>query len=96
MLQPFPDGVSSRRTTVMAGIAHGRPVVTTSGPLTEPIWAESGAVDLVPVAEVGQISRRVETLLADSSALVRLGAEGRALYERAFAWDRTVEQLNAP
>ena len=60
LVQPYPDGVSSRRTTVMAGLAHGRPVATTAGPLTEPVWSETGAVALAPVAEPGGLARLAE------------------------------------
>ena len=43
MIQPYEDGVSSRRTGVMAALIHKRPVITTTGESTEPIWSEAGA-----------------------------------------------------
>src|SRR6185503_18179964 len=43
MLQPYPDGVTSRRTSVMAALSHGRPVVTTVGWLSESFWSGGGA-----------------------------------------------------
>ena len=49
MVQPYPDGISSRRTSAMAGLALGIPVITTTGSLTEPLWAETRAVSLVTV-----------------------------------------------
>jgi len=33
-----------RRTSAWSDFAHERALVTTSGHLTEPLWAESGAV----------------------------------------------------
>jgi glycosyltransferase involved in cell wall biosynthesis len=44
MIQPYPDGISSRRTSAMAGLSHGLAIVTTTGHNTESFWAESGAV----------------------------------------------------
>ena len=41
LVQPYPDGISSRRTSAMAGLALGVPVVTTTGHLTESLWAET-------------------------------------------------------
>src|SRR5262249_41834526 len=49
MLQPVGGGVSGRNTSVLASLANGLPVVTTSGLLTESYWAESDAVALAPV-----------------------------------------------
>ena len=46
LVQPYPDGVSSRRTTIMAGLALGVPVVTNEGHLSDPWWRDCGAVEL--------------------------------------------------
>jgi glycosyltransferase involved in cell wall biosynthesis len=35
MIQPYPDGISARRSSVMASIALGRPVVSSEGALSE-------------------------------------------------------------
>ena len=40
-VQPYPDGITSRRTSAMACLSRARPVVTTTGHLTEPLWAEN-------------------------------------------------------
>ncbi len=53
MIQPYPDGISSRRTSAMAGLALGLPIVSTSGHLTETIWAEHAAVVLTPIGDHG-------------------------------------------
>ena len=63
MLQPYPDGVSSRRTTVTSLLAHGCAVVTTRGPLTEGLWQESGAVDVVAPTPA-ELAQAVMPLLA--------------------------------
>lgn len=93
LAQPFPDGVSSRRTSVMAGLAHGRPVVTTRGRLTESLWAESGAVALAPAQDPRALSESVGRLLEDAEERDRLGAAGLALYEERFKAERAVAAL---
>src|SRR2546421_747505 len=55
LVQPFPDGVTTRRTSLMAGLALGRPIVTTGGFNTEPLWKETGAVFLAPPDVQGMI-----------------------------------------
>lgn len=96
VIQPYPDGVTSRRTSTMAALAHGRPVVTNAGALAEPFWANRGAVALAPGPEPGAFVQAAETLLADPAARARLGADARRLYEREFAIERTVATLLDP
>ena len=91
LIQPYPDGVSSRRTTIMAGLALGRPVVTNEGWLSEPLWRDDGAVELV--SSVADFGKAVEALLADPRRAESLGQRGRDLYLRCFSLDRTVDAL---
>jgi len=93
MLQPYPDGVSGRRTTAMAGLALGVPVVTNMGPLTEDLWAESGAVALAQEASGAALAAVTETLLRDSERRRQVGERGRELYEKRFSLQRTIELL---
>ena len=55
--QPYSDGITSRRTSAMACLSRGRPVVTTSGHLTEPLWAETRAVEIVEVGDSAAFAR---------------------------------------
>lgn len=93
MLQPYVDGVSSRRTSTMVGISHGLPVVTTRGRLTEPLWADSKAVALVAVADNEGLVRTTAKLLSDETSRRRLSAAAKQLYEQRFAVERTITRL---
>lgn len=84
LVQPYPDGVSTRRTSVMAGLAHGLPVVTTKGALTESLWEESGAVLLTEPGDVIGMARAVGELLADAARRKGLGELARATYRLHF------------
>jgi glycosyltransferase involved in cell wall biosynthesis len=90
LVQPFPDGVSSRRTSAMAGLALGVPLVTNRGALTEPVWAEGGAVSLV--AGVAELAERVSRVLADPQRQA-LGESARRWYAERFALERLVATL---
>lgn len=93
LVQPYPDGITSRRTTAMAGLRLGVPIVTTSGYLTERLWKETGAVRLSDVGDRAGIVSHVANLLGDDDLRTRLGNTGRELYARMFDISRTVSAL---
>lgn len=93
MLQPYIDGVSSRRTSTMTALAHGIPVVTTAGKFTEPLWTASDAVALAPAHDVDELVRSAARLLPDASAKQRLATAAKKLYEEHFHPRRTIDAL---
>jgi glycosyltransferase involved in cell wall biosynthesis len=93
MLQPYPDGISSRRTSAMAALAHGRPLVTTSGALTEPDWGASGAAVLVPADDSEQLASAVGSLLRDAWRCQELSRRARATYAERFELVHTITAL---
>ena len=93
MLQPYPDGASSRRGSLMAAVAHGKPVVTTAGPLTEPLWQSSGSVLMVPAGNHAAMATAVDNLLATSFERLRLGRQAKDLYDRQFDLRNVINRL---
>lgn len=92
LLQPYPDGASSRRSSLMAGLALGLPIVTTEGVLSEPLWRQSDALRLVP-PDVSQLVAGIERLLSSAKERMRLSAAASELYQRCFALHRTISVL---
>lgn len=92
-LQPYPDGVTTRRTTVMAALANGVPVLSTTGELTEDVWRDSDALALVPAGDHAALASRAVDLLRDAAALSRLGTAGARAYRDHFALELTVRRL---
>jgi len=72
----------------MAGLALGIPTLTMSGPLTEPIWTESGAVKLAPSLKA--LAAAVGPLLADEKERLRLALAAKLFYREYFQIDRTI------
>jgi len=93
MIQPYPDGISSRRTTAMAALALGVPVITTEGALSERIWRESGAVRLTSVGDGRGMAQQTMDVLSHADARRALRESGRALYARMFDLSRTIGAL---
>ena len=94
LVQPYPEGITSRRTSAMASLAHGKAIVTSEGPASEPLWRECGGVSLVPSSPAAVVAE-VERLLADPCGRVQLGARARAFYDDYFAVRHTVDALTA-
>lgn len=95
MLQPYPDGATGRRSTLMAALSHGVAVVSTIGHLSEPWWSDSGALALAPVEEPARLAPLVERVLEDCAWRRRLAGTGRALYEDRFALRHGIAALRA-
>jgi glycosyltransferase involved in cell wall biosynthesis len=93
LIQPYPDGVSSRRTSAMAGLALGIPVITTTGSLTESLWAETRAVSLVSVDDSHALTVEALRLLSDAGARRDLGARGHDVYRQYFDLRHTIAAL---
>jgi glycosyltransferase involved in cell wall biosynthesis len=94
LLQVYPDGVSTRRTTTMAGLALGIPIATNAGHLTESLWHETGIVEIV--SKPGRVESAAERLLADPRRAALLGKRGRDFYEQYFCLERAVDSLRTP
>jgi glycosyltransferase involved in cell wall biosynthesis len=95
MLQPYPDGVSSRRTSAMVTLSHGVPMVTTSGWLTEPLWEESGAAVLVPVDDRPAFAAAAARLMADPARRAAIAEKARTTYNERFDIRHTINTLCA-
>ena len=96
MIQPYPDGISTRRTSVMAALAHGRPVVTTLGRLTEPLWTESSAVAIVAADDAAALASLAASLIDLPSERERLAFAGATLYRDYFDLRHTINSLRTP
>jgi glycosyltransferase involved in cell wall biosynthesis len=95
MVQPYPDGVTTRRTTAMAALAHGRALVTNSGALTDDLWRSSNAVALAEGPDPSAIASLTSALVADRTRRARLAALGLALYRSRFDLRHTIAALRS-
>ncbi len=92
MIQPYPDGVTSRRGTLMAAVALAKPVLTNDGAATEAVWRDSGAIAMVSHFDVAQYSARLDELI-DGGKLNDLGHAGHAFYTSYCSSQRTAAAL---
>ncbi|MCS7313283.1 MAG: hypothetical protein NZ742_10305, partial [Acidobacteria bacterium] len=87
-------GVSSRRGTVIAAIAHGVPVVGYQS--VETAWPITDAgVALVEFGDVEGLSRSLLRLARDPAWAAELRERHRQAYTQYFSWDRIAERVEA-
>jgi glycosyltransferase involved in cell wall biosynthesis len=93
LVQPYEDGASTRRSSLMAGIALGRPTIANRGRNTEEVWGETRAVQLTDSAAPHAIAGAVTKLLADAALRDRLSESARRLHAERFAMEHAVAVL---
>ncbi len=91
VVMPYRDGVSFRRTTFIAALCHGRPVVTTypTVPLVE--LRDGDNVLLVPPCDVDSLAGAIARLAGDAGLCARLSEGAEALGGR-FDWAAISQQ----
>jgi glycosyltransferase involved in cell wall biosynthesis len=94
VLLPFTDGVSTRRSTLMAALAHGRPVLGSRGHNTDALLAQAtDAMVLTRADDRAAFTRAAVKLTSDPVRLRAVGDAGRRLYESRFDWPVTARQV---
>jgi glycosyltransferase involved in cell wall biosynthesis len=100
VLLPFVEGISTRRTTLMASLAHGLAIVGSWGADTDScLLSAADALVLTPPRDRLAYANAAATLASDSDRMRALGVGARRLYEARFDWPilagRVGEVLNA-
>lgn len=93
LVQPYPDGVTTRRTSVMAGLAAGVATITTHGTLTERVWPETRAAALVPASDAAALCGATLALLGAGDRRQAQADTGRRIYIERFDVERAVDVL---
>ena len=95
LLQPYPDGASGRRSSLVTALAYGVPTITTVGSLSEPFWQTSGAVLTAMPGDVDGLVAAAERALKDAGLRSDLSAAARKLYKDTFDMRLLIERLRS-
>lgn len=87
MVMPYRDGSSLRRGTLMAALAHGRPLITTWPSTPTPELVHQQNVWFVPVDDDEEVVKAVHHLVTNHELRESLG-QGAAAVADAFTWDK--------
>jgi glycosyltransferase involved in cell wall biosynthesis len=88
LIQPYPNGVTTSRTSVMAGLYNCKPVVTTDGRKTEQIWRDQQGVALAPWPSADKALEIMVQLLDQPLERKALAERGHKLYQDRFSMER--------
>lgn len=83
---PYRDGVSFRRGSLMAALAHGRPVISTTPAVPLPELLPGENMVLVPPLAPDALADAVQRLRDDPALCARLAA-GTGRLAESFRWD---------
>ncbi|MFN2137180.1 MAG: glycosyltransferase family 4 protein [Candidatus Promineifilaceae bacterium] len=86
MVMPYKDGVSLRRGTLMAVLAHGRPLITTLPVVPIPELVAGRNVLFVPPADTSALAKTITELARNEALQERLG-KNAALLAGQFSWE---------
>jgi len=95
LIQPYPDGATTRRTSLMVGLSHGKPILTTTSSGTEPVWEQWDAVGLTPAGDAAAFIKLLGDVLRDPGERARLSLAALKLYRERFDISHTVAALRA-
>jgi len=90
-LLPYRDGVSYRRGTLMAALAHGLPIVSTEPRVPMEALVHGQNIFLVPADDPCATAGAVETLASESELRKRLAWGALELSQR-FTWEHIAAQ----
>jgi glycosyltransferase involved in cell wall biosynthesis len=88
---PFRDGVSFRRGSLMAALAHGCAIVSTMPAIPLPEVVDGTHMRLVPPGDVESLARAMHELAVDAGLRDRLKAGASNLHAR-FSWELISER----
>jgi glycosyltransferase involved in cell wall biosynthesis len=91
---PYDEGVSVRRGSLIAGLAHGLPVISTKPPVQSAYLEDGRDLVLVPPRDSSALAEAMEALLAHPEKAGRLGRAARAAAAR-FSWGQIARDTRA-
>ena len=92
-LAPYVDGLSTRRSSTISMMAHGLPIVSTRGELTDPEVFDDFPVSLVSPDDETGFERAIEELIHSPEKRAEAAEHTRRFFQHHFAWEVLAKQF---
>lgn len=86
LLMPHELGISAKRTSLMAAIEHGVPIIGTKGYLTDQFLCQLPSIKLVDDSNYKQFEQQVIAALAQLTTLKNAAKLSQAYYYKRLSW----------
>ncbi len=94
VVMPYKDGVSLRRGTLMAALAHGRPLITTRPHIPIPELIHGENVWLTPIDDKNALSQSIAAVISDFELQEKL-SKGALKLSSLYSWSVIAERTMA-
>lgn len=92
-LGPIVDGASSRRGSLIAGLGHGLPCITTLGPASDREFRSAAGTAFEIADSADSFSAACERLVHDGFRRRELGIAARSFHDEHFGWEGIASRL---
>jgi len=90
---PFPDGASTYRSSLMAALSMGLPIITSLGKYTPEIFKDGENMFLARCGSPEDLAAVIDRVMSQqASGLQKVGMEGYQLYGRSFSWSNCLHK----
>ncbi len=89
----YDNGISTVRGTLMAGFAHGLPIIGSQGLHTNNQWFRHGEnLILIDKIDTSHLTEALNLLIFDIQLRTKLGKKAKSSFKRDFSWGKIADQ----
>lgn len=93
MLQVYSKGVTTKHTSLLTCLSHGKAVIATKGPRTEAFWVTQNCMALYDENSDLDFVQKFENVIYDSSTKKALEKKALETYNQCFSPNRTIKKI---